>query len=87
MDSLGNPTGICFQDMIFDYTNNSSNLILSLIVGDGTSTFHVTYQISNNELNFQYLFNFDIDNGDTTHCVDCYAIASAVNEIPEYDCP
>ena len=86
MDSLGNPIfDYCFDDIIYDYADNNPNLILSYTQGETTADFHITYQLSNIQLNLQYLYR--INNGDTTHCVDCYAIATTVNEIPEYDCP
>ena len=86
MDSLGNPIfDYCFDDMIYDFADNNPNIILSYTSQETTSEHYLTYQVSNSELNLQYLFR--ITNGDTTHCVDCYAIATTVNEIPEYDCP
>ena len=86
MDSLGNPIfDYCFDDMIYDFADNNPNIILSYTSQETTSEHYLTYQVSNSELNLQYLFR--ITNGDTTHCVDCYAIATAVDEIPEYDCP
>ena len=86
MDSLGNPIfDYCFDDMIYDFVDNNPNIILSYTSQETTSEHYLTYQVSNSELNLQYLFR--ITNGDTAHCVDCYAIATTVNEIPEYDCP
>ena len=71
--------------MIYDFADNNPNIILSYTSQVTTSERYLTYQVSNSELNLQYLFR--INNGDTIPCVDCYAIATTVNEIPEYDCP
>ena len=91
VDEFNMPIDTCFNDMIFDYIDNNPNLILSTYYFGETpqpqATFdiHITYQLSNIQLNLQYLFN--IINGDTTHLVDSYAIAIPVSEMPEDDCP
>ena len=85
MDEWGNQIGNCFGGGNFSYVDNNPNIILSYTSQETTSEYYLTYQVSNSELNLQYLFR--INNVDTTHCVDCYAIATSVIEMPEYDCP
>ena len=77
-------TETCFADIIYNYLDNQTNLIISYQNQIEEAT-HITYQLNNNQLHLQYLFK--IHNGDTTHCVNCSAIAIEVSEIPEYNCP